>query len=115
MEFLLLVASDPDAETWDEAGANSDDWVAEMDAIGVRQRGDRLQPAESATTVRVRNGELVVSGGPFTTASQEILGYDIIECMSVTDAIEVASAHPMSRFGCIEIRAVWPLHDDEAD
>ena len=45
MEFLLLVASDPDAETWDEAGANSDDWVAEMDAIGVRQRGDRLQPA----------------------------------------------------------------------
>ena len=65
--------------------------------------------------MRVRNGELVVSGGPFTTASQEILGYDIIECMSVTDAIEVASAHPMSRFGCIEIRAVWPLHDDEGD
>jgi len=115
MEFLLLVASDPDAETWDEAGANSDDWSAEMDAIGVRQRGDRLQPARSATTVRVRNGELVVSGGPYTRARQEILGYDIIECMSVTDAIEVASAHPMSRFGCIEIRGMWPRHDDEGD
>jgi len=115
MEFLLLVASDPDAETWDEAGANSDDWVAEMDSIGVRQRGDRLQPPESATTVRVRNGELVVSGGPYTRSPEKIVGYDIIECMSVTDAIEVASAHPMSRFGCIEIRAVWPMHDDDGD
>lgn len=82
---------------------------AEMEVRGVARHGDRLRPVEDATTVRVRGGEVVVSDGPFAETKERIAGYDVIACADLDEAIEVASKHPMARFGKIEIRPVWPL------
>lgn len=71
--------------------------------------GSRLRPVEDATTVRVRDGATVVTEGPANAATAQIAGFDILECADLAEAIEVASKHPMARFGRIELRAFWPF------
>jgi hypothetical protein len=78
-----------------------------MDGRGVRLEGDRLRPVSDATSVRVRGGEVLVTDGPFAEAKEQIAGYDVIECTDLDEAIEVASKHPMARFGMIEVRPFW--------
>ncbi len=109
MQYMMFVATDPEAETYDPAQDNIQEWVAEMTERGVSLHGDRLRPVEDATLVRVRNGEVIVTDGPFTESKEWIAGYDIIDAADLDEAIEVASKHPMARFGRIEIRPVWPF------
>ena len=66
-----------------------------------------MRPAEDATTVRVREEEVLLSDGPFAETKEWIAGYDIIECEDLDEAIEVASRHPVARFGSIEVRPLW--------
>lgn len=105
----MFVATDPAAEPYDEAQDNIEEWIAEIDARGAHLRGDRLRPIEDATLVRVRDGEVLVTDGPFTESKEWIAGYDIIQAADLDEAIEIASKHPMARFGRIELRPVWPL------
>lgn len=106
MEYLMFVVVDPTGEQIDES---PEAWSNEMDAAGIRLHGDRLQSVDDATTVRVRNGEVIVSDGPFTDSKEWIAGYDLLECDSLEQAVEVASKHPMARAGAIEVRAAWPI------
>ena len=106
MEYLMFVVVDPTGEQSDES---PEAWVTELDAAGTRLHGDRLRPVEDATTVRVRGGELIVTDGPFTESKEWIAGYDLLECDSLEEAVEVASRHPMARAGAIEVRAAWPI------
>ena len=69
---------------------------------------ERLKPAAEARTVRVREGEVLVTDGPFVEGKEYIAGFDLIECDSMEDAIEVARRHPMASHGLIEIRQLWP-------
>ncbi|WP_280455956.1 YciI family protein [Nocardia brasiliensis] len=69
--------------------------------------GARLRPAATATTVRVREGETLVSDGPFAETKDFIGGIDIIECADLDEAIELAALHPYASRGCIEVRPVW--------
>ena len=78
-----------------------------MDTRGVRKEGERLRPASDATTVRVRAEEVLLSDGPFAETKEQIAGYDLIECADLDEAIEVASKHPMARYGLIEVRPLW--------
>ena len=66
--------------------------------------GNVLAPTSAATTVRVRNGELLVSDGPFAETKEVIVGFDLLECADLDEAIEVARAHPMARDGRLELR-----------
>lgn len=109
MEYMLFIATDPEAEPYDPAEDDIKVWVDDLIARGASIRGDRLRPVEDATLVRRRNGELLVTDGPFTESKEWIAGYDIIECADLDEAIEIAGRHPMARFGRIEIRPVWPL------
>ena len=109
MEYMLFICTDPSAPEYIPAEDNIGEWVAEMTSRDIARHGDRLRPVEDATTVVVRDGEVVVSDGPFAETKEWIAGYDIIECADLDEAIEVASKHPMARFGRIEIRPVWPL------
>ena len=74
--------------------------------------GDRLRPTSDATTIRVRSGELLVTDGPFTESKEWIVGFDILECDDLDEAIEIASKHPVARSGRIEIRPFWDEDDD---
>ena len=80
-----------------------------MIARGIRLHGDRLRPADEAKTVLVRDGEILVSDGPFAETKEIICGYDMLECASLEEAVQVAAAHPVAAFGKIEVRAVWSL------
>lgn len=105
----MFVATDPEAEPYDKDQDNIEEWIADVVASGAHVRGDRLRPVEDATLVRVRDGEVLVTDGPFTESKEWIAGYDLIEAADLDQAIEIASKHPMARFGRIELRPVWPL------
>jgi hypothetical protein len=79
-------------------------WMTEMDGRGVRIQGNRLQQLDSATTVRVRDGEVVLADGPFAETKEYIAGYDLLECADLDEALEVAGKHPVARIGSIEVR-----------
>lgn len=104
MRYLLFICTDPEAEPYRPELDNIEDWVNENDSRGFRVDGERLRPAEEATTLRLRRGSLLVSDGPFAEAKEWIAGFDILECPDLDTAITTASRHPMARFGRIEIR-----------
>lgn len=83
---------------------NIEQWVSEMDGRGVRSIGEMLWPPDKAVTVKRRGGDLIVTDGPFVETKEWIAGFDLIDCVDVDEAIEIASKHPMTRFGQIEIR-----------
>jgi len=82
------------------------EWAEEMTRRKVGTLGSRLR-GEHAATVRPRNGKVLVTDGPFAETRELIGGFDLLECRDREEAIEIASKHPMARFGCVEIRAFW--------
>lgn len=108
MRYMMFVATDPDAERYDPDADNIVEWVDKYDSAGKRVTGDRLRPVEDATTVRRRQGEVLVTDGPFTEAREWIAGFDILECADLDEAIAIAAEHPMARFGRLELRPFWP-------
>ena len=112
MKFLMLVCVDGAGyeaeEAAEEAGSEesgSFPWLEDVMARGIRLDGDRLRPPREARTVLVRDDEVLVSDGPFAETKEVICGFDILECASIDEAVEVAAAHPVARFGRIEVRA----------
>ena len=79
-------------------------WIEEMGGRGVRLFGRELDLPETAATVRVRDGETLVADGPFAETKEFIAGFDVLECVDLDEAIEVAAKHPSSWFQEIEIR-----------
>ncbi|MEP7055472.1 MAG: YciI family protein [Actinomycetota bacterium] len=106
MKYLLLVTSAEDVVVAPE-DADPTPWVMEMDRRGLREQGHRLRPVSVSTTVQVRNGELLISDGPFAETKEQIGGFDILDCADLDEAIEVASKHPAARFGTLELRPFW--------
>jgi hypothetical protein len=106
MRYMLLICVDDSVEVTREE-RSAEPWVEEMQRRGVRRDGSRLRPLSDATTVRLRGGEVVLSDGPFAETKEHIAGYDIIECDDLDEAIEVASKHPVAKFGAIEVRPFW--------
>lgn len=105
MKYLMLVCTDPTGEQ--DTDTEADTWVTEMDSRGIRLMGDRVRPAGDAAAIRVRNGELLVTKGPFAETTEQIAGFDVLECADMDEAIEVAGKHPMARYGALELREFW--------
>lgn len=110
MKYMMFVATDPDPGNGEDA-MDIEDWIS--DVCGPKRlTGDRLRPTSDATTIRVRSGETLVTDGPFTESKEWIVGFDILDCEDLDEAIEIASKHPVAHSGRIELRPFWP---DEAD
>ena len=77
---------------------------------GVLVAAEALQPIETATTVRVRNGKLSVTDGPFAETKEHLAGFYLIEARDLNDAIQMASKIPPAREGSIEVRPVRQLN-----
>ena len=110
MKYMMFVCSDSEPDDDTAEVPDIDEWVEGHDAAGRRLRGHVLAPADTATTVRVRRGEVLLSDGPYAEAKEVIFGFDLIECADLDEAIRMAAGHPMARGGRIEIR---PLADFE--
>jgi hypothetical protein len=111
MQYMLMICGTEGAEPepgFDMAAA-TEAWVSEMDGRGVRLQGNRLRPVSDATTVQVRNNEVLICDGPFAETKEQMFGFDLVECADLDEAIEVASKHPVARYGMIEVRPFWPL------
>ncbi|MBM2618246.1 hypothetical protein JIG36_22050 [Actinoplanes sp. LDG1-06] len=104
MKYMMFVCSDAEPETDESRVPDIEVWVAENDAAGRRVTGNVLAPPSAATTVRVRGGETMLTDGPFTETKEVIVGFDILECADLDEAIAVAAAHPMAYAGRIELR-----------
>ena len=108
---MMFVATDSDPDEAPEAPGEIDAWVEDVDKRKKRVTGDRLRPKRDAKTVRVRKGELIVTDGPFAETTEVIVGFDILECDGMEEAIAIAARHPMARAGRIELRAFWPFEE----
>jgi hypothetical protein len=70
---------------------------------------EALQPVETATTVRVRNGRVSITDGPFAETKEQLAGFYLLEARDLNDAIQLASRIPPAREGSIEVRPVRTL------
>jgi hypothetical protein len=82
----------------------------------IRQSGhciasEALQPAATATTVRVRNGKVTVTDGPFAETKECLAGFYMIEAKDLDEAIRIASRIPPAEVGSIEVRPVRPIRE----
>ena len=115
MRYVLMIC-DPEARTPTLSASEMDAVLAEYAAFagemaerGILQGGERLRPTSDATTVRVRDGEVLTSDGPFAETKEQIGGYFVVDCKDLDQAIEVASKIPGARHGSIEVRPVWEM------
>ncbi len=72
--------------------------------------GEALQPVETATTIRARNGKMSTTDGPFAETKEQLGGFYLIDAKDLNDAIQVASRIPSARYGSIEIRPVMTFN-----
>jgi hypothetical protein len=77
---------------------------------GILVAAEPLQPVETATTVRVRNGKVSVTDGPFAETKEQLAGFYLIEARDLNEAIQVAAKIPPAREGSIEVRPVRELN-----
>jgi hypothetical protein len=84
-------------------------WTKAVDERGISHRGARLRPPHTAVTVRVRDGEVLLTDGPFADTKEHIGGFEVIDVEDLDVAIEVASMHPAAH-QTVEIR---PFHVHE--
>jgi hypothetical protein len=81
----------------------------EVTKAGVIRAGDPLQPAGTATTVRVRGGKTATTDGPFAETKEQLGGYYILDCKDLDEAIAYAAKIPSARFGSIEVRPIMEM------
>ena len=115
MRFMLLCHDDE--QYWQKAGQaalssamqEAVKLTHEMDAKGQYLLAAPLEPAATATTVRVRDGKASVTDGPFAETREVLGGFYLIDVDSLDEAIAFASRHPGAKVGSVEIRAVMDL------
>jgi hypothetical protein len=110
MKYMLLIYANDNGQ-WqalsdEEKDSISQEYFAIASAPGVTG-GDQLQPASSATTVRVQDGRTLTTDGPFAETKEELGGFYLLEADDLDSALEIASRIPAARLGgAIEVRPV---------
>ena len=112
MKYLCLIY-DAEKKMVGMSKTESDAFMGEYFTFteGIRKSGqyvdgNALQPVQSATTVRVRNGKVSTTDGPFAETKEQLGGYYLIEAKDLNEAVQVASKIPSARIGSIEIRPI---------
>ncbi len=108
MQYMFLIYDD---ETGRGEDANSiQPWIeytAAMQQAGYYIAGAGLLPTETATTVRVRNGDTITSDGPFAETKEQLGGYYLVDCENLDQALEWAAKMPNIETGSVEVRPVF--------
>jgi hypothetical protein len=117
MQYMCLIYDDE--SSWgsmpeDERNTVFSEYGAFTEAIkesGNYVAGEALQPTSTATTVRVREGETLVTDGPFAETKEQLGGYYLVEAKDVDEALKIAGRIPSARYGSIEVRPVVVWED----
>ena len=114
MRYALLIyveppAVEPSAEENAAVMEAYNAFTSEAVEAGVMRGGEALEDAKTATSVRVRNGQTLVTDGPFAETKEEFGGYYLIEAPNLDEAIKWAAKIPGAVRGTIEVRPVWEI------
>jgi hypothetical protein len=111
--LLLFYADEADRAETDRRNAERPEWrerAEELAARGALLANGRLHPAETATTVRVADGETELTDGPFAVTKEILGGYWLVDLPDLDEAVKVAAKLPIARYGKVEVR---PLMTEE--
>ena len=116
MKYLCLIYEDEKA--WEKMPKEKADAIfGEYFSFteGIKQSGhllggEALQPTQAATTLRVRNGKVSTTDGPFVETKEQLGGYYLINAKDLNDAIQVAAKIPGARYGAIEVRPIMEFN-----
>lgn len=114
MKYLCLICAETVMEHMSESEAAQhfreyEEFIERIKRSGHFVSGNRLKPEETATTLRVRDGRVAVTDGPFAETKEQLGGYIVIEARDLDEAINVAAGIPGAWIGCVELR---PIADD---
>ena len=121
MHYMLLINGEEaleDAMKPEEMGAMMEAYGkfgAEAEAAGIMRGSERLRPVCDATTVRVRDGKMLTTDGPFAETKEQFGGYYHIEVADLDVAIEWAAKIPSVAYGSVEVRPIWDMGTCEED
>jgi hypothetical protein len=108
MKYLCLVYLDQ--ENWSACPDKTCfEYVQTLVQGGHFVAGDPLHPVHTATTVRMRNGQMSVTDGPFAETKEALAGYYMIDAKDLNEAIQIAAKIPPAKYGSIEVRPVRAL------
>jgi hypothetical protein len=114
MQYLLLIYANEAEMAGRTASAIASmtaeytDFTKGIIKAGQFKAGDRLKPTSSATTVRIRNGQMAATDGPFAETREQLGGYYLVEAKNLDEAIAIAARIPGAKHGSVEVRPVWP-------
>lgn len=83
--------------------------VEDLQTSGQHIAADALQAVDTATTLRVRNGKVSTTDGPFAETKEQLGGFFLVEARDLNEAIRIASRIPGARIGCVEVRPIKEL------
>jgi hypothetical protein len=110
MRYMLLIYDcdrpEPGDPRFEDALARVNAFVEELRRRGVFLAGDPLHPVRTATTVRVRDGQTLITDGPFAETHEELGGYYVLDCRGLDEALELAALCPLAENGSIEVRPI---------
>jgi len=115
MLYMLLIHSDEtrypkmSAEEDERMMAGYQRLTEDLEGAEALVASHRLRPTTTATTVRVRDEETLLTDGPFTETKEQFGGYYLIDVADVDEAIRWASRVPSAAWGCVEVRPVWEM------
>jgi len=111
MKYLCLICAEKVMEHMSDEDAARHyeeyrEFTASVRASGHYVDSNRLLPANTATTVRVRQGRVATTDGPFAETKEQCGGYFVIEARDLNEAIQIAARIPGARLGCVEVRPI---------
>ena len=109
MQYLLLISADEDVAATrlrDGATLSFDAWITDLEQRGVLRAHVGLHDSPTATTVRLRDGEVLLTDGPFAEGREQVGGLAVVDCADLDEAVAIAAAHPAAAFGQVEVRPV---------
>ena len=113
MQYLLMIYSNEveyakiDPATYKTIVGEYETFTKDIVQSGNFKAGDRLQPTSTATTVRVKDGKVMTTDGPFAETREQLGGYYLIEAKDLDAALGIAARIPGARYGSIEVRPIW--------
>lgn len=119
MRYMLLICGDEaidaamSGEEIETMIAEYHAFSADLQASGAYVASDRLHPVATATTVRVRDGELLTTDGPFAETKEQLGGFYLIDVADLDEAIGWARRVPSARHGSVEVRPIWDMSEDQ--
>jgi len=117
MRYMMLIYSqEDDAATPEQLGAVASahqNVMEETNRRGIFRAADPLEQSATATTVRVQDGKVLITDGPFAETKEQLAGYYILDCQNLDEALALAAKIPTAckgAPGCIEVRPIREIH-----